>query len=139
MSEGFSAKETVDIVGVPYRTLDYWDRSDFVKPSLAAAAGKGTDRRYSFRDLVSLRVAVELRRSGISLQELRRVLRHIPELTGADAPFSEQRVIVVGDDVAIVNGENLQSALLAPGQLYMSKIILDLGDVVQLIRKRIAA
>jgi MerR HTH family regulatory protein len=55
--ESFSAREAARIAGVPYASLDYWARTKLVVPSIADAKGTGTERRYSFNDLVALRVA----------------------------------------------------------------------------------
>jgi hypothetical protein len=32
---GYSGKRTAEIVGITYRQLDYWARTDLVRPSLA--------------------------------------------------------------------------------------------------------
>ena len=53
--EGYSGHRTAEIVGITYRQLDYWARTDLVRPSLADAQGSGTRRRYSYRDLLQLR------------------------------------------------------------------------------------
>src|SRR5690606_4177058 len=50
-SEGWSGRTAAEIVGITYRQLDYWARTDLVRPSLADARGSGTRRRYSYRDL----------------------------------------------------------------------------------------
>ena len=58
MSEaGFSGTKAATIVGITYRQLDYWARTDLIRPSLADASGSGSRRLYSYRDLLELRVA----------------------------------------------------------------------------------
>ncbi|MBC7105109.1 MAG: MerR family transcriptional regulator [Firmicutes bacterium] len=57
----FRVKDVLQLTGLTYRQLDYWDRSGFISPSVAAAAGPGTERLYSFRDVVALKVAKRLR------------------------------------------------------------------------------
>ena len=52
MHEGYSGKSTAEIVGITYRQLDYWARTDLIRPSLADAAGSGSRRRYSYRNLL---------------------------------------------------------------------------------------
>ena len=57
---GFRGPQVCEIVGITYRQLDYWARTDLVRPSLADATGSGTQRRYSYRDLVRLKVVKSL-------------------------------------------------------------------------------
>ena len=45
-TEGFSGREAADIVGITYRQLDYWARTDLIRPSVADAKGSGTQRLY---------------------------------------------------------------------------------------------
>ena len=59
-AEGFSGKRTAEIVGITYRQLDYWARTDLVRPSLVDAKGSGTRRRYSYRDLLELKIIKKL-------------------------------------------------------------------------------
>ena len=68
---GFRGPQVCKIVGISYRQLDYWARTDLLRPSLADAAGSGTQRRYSYRDLVALKVIKNLLDAGISLQTAR--------------------------------------------------------------------
>jgi DNA-binding transcriptional MerR regulator len=45
MSEqGFSGTKAATIVGITYRQLDYWARTDLIRPSLTDAAGSGSRR-----------------------------------------------------------------------------------------------
>jgi len=68
------------LTGLTKRQLQYWDERDLVRPSLAAGQGRGHRRLYDFRDLVSLRVAADLRRQGVSLQAIRAVVTHLRTL-----------------------------------------------------------
>ena len=56
LDEGYSGKRAAEVVGITYRQLDYWARTDLVRPSLADAKGSGSRRRYSYRDLLELKV-----------------------------------------------------------------------------------
>jgi DNA-binding transcriptional MerR regulator len=60
--------------GISYRQLDYWARTGLVEPSIRPAAGSGTQRLYSFRDLVVLRVVKSLLEAGVSLQNIRKAI-----------------------------------------------------------------
>ena len=128
---GFTAGEAEKLTGVPYYRLDYWARSGFIRPSIAGAEGKGSKRLYSFRDLVALRTARELRNSGVPLQTLRKVVRYLRRLKGLENPLAEARLVVAGDDVILVESrEKLISILKSPGQ-GMLHLVLDLPRVVK--------
>lgn len=72
------------IVGITYRQLDYWARTDLLRPSITEAKGSGTQRRYSYRDLLELKVIKRLLDSGISLQSARRAITYLRENLGED-------------------------------------------------------
>ncbi len=72
--EGFRGPQVCSIVGITYRQLDYWARTNLLRPSITEARGSGTQRRYSYRDLLELKVIKRLLDAGISLQSARRAL-----------------------------------------------------------------
>ena len=83
-TDSFSTGDAVRITGVSFRNIDYWARTKFIVPSIAEAQGTGTERRYSFSDLLALRVARELREAGVSTQSLRRVVEFLRTREGLD-------------------------------------------------------
>lgn len=110
----FSAGEASRITKVPYANLDYWARTQLIAPSIAAANGIGTDRRYSFQDLIALRVARELRKAGISTQSLRQAIN---EIKGVRNPLAECRLLAIGSSVAWVKDcDQIIDVLKRPGQ-----------------------
>jgi DNA-binding transcriptional MerR regulator len=70
-TDGFSGREAADIVGITYRQLDYWARTDLIRPSLADARGSGSRRRYSYRDLIELKMIKTLLDAGQRLDRVR--------------------------------------------------------------------
>ena len=75
--EGFSGKRAAEIAGITYRQLDYWARTDLVRPSLAQASGSGSRRLYSYRDLLELRAVKSLLDAGIRLELVREVFSYL--------------------------------------------------------------
>lgn len=71
-----------DIVGITYRQLDYWARTDLLKPSISEARGSGTQRLYSYRDLLDLKVIKRLLDAGVSLKSARRAVACLREGLG---------------------------------------------------------
>lgn len=71
---GYRGVTACHAVGISYRQLDYWARTQLVVPSIRDASGSGTQRLYSFRDLVVLKVVKRLLDAGVSLQNIRRAI-----------------------------------------------------------------
>jgi DNA-binding transcriptional MerR regulator len=74
---GFRGPVACSAAGITYRQLDYWARTDLVKPEVRAATGSGTQRLYSFRDILILKVIKRLIDAGISLQQIRTAIDHL--------------------------------------------------------------
>jgi DNA-binding transcriptional MerR regulator len=72
--QGHRIPEVQRIVGISYRQLDYWARTGLVRPSIRDAGGSGTQRLYSFQDLVLLRTIKKLLDAGVSLQRIRKAI-----------------------------------------------------------------
>jgi len=68
---GYRGPTACSAAGISYRQLDYWARTDLVQPSIRAASGSGTQRLYSFRDILVLKVVKRLLDAGVSLQNIR--------------------------------------------------------------------
>jgi DNA-binding transcriptional MerR regulator len=71
---GFRGPQVCSVVGISYRQLDYWARTDLLRPSISEARGSGTQRLYSYRDLLELKVIKQLLDAGVSLQSARRAI-----------------------------------------------------------------
>src|SRR6266496_824461 len=82
--EGYRVPEVCRVVGISYRQLDYWARTDLVTPSVRDAGGSGTQRLYSFQDLVQLRVIKKLIDAGVSLQRIRKAIVFLREHLGTE-------------------------------------------------------
>ena len=126
---GFTARQVVQLTGVPYSTLNLWAKNGLVEPSVAPGTGTGSERVYSFADLVALKVAFELRKSGVTTSSLRKVVAFLRRSAHMDKPLSQARLVVRGHDVAIVREGELVSVLLKPGQGYLSFVV-DLPQVL---------
>lgn len=81
---GYRGPQVCSIVGITYRQLDYWARTNLLRPSITEARGSGTQRRYSYRDLLELKVIKRLLDAGISLQSARRAIDYLRENLGED-------------------------------------------------------
>lgn len=76
---GYRGPTASKAAGITYRQLDYWARTGLVVPSLRGAEGSGTQRLYSFRDVLVLKVVKRLLDTGVSLQQIRSAVEHLRE------------------------------------------------------------
>ncbi len=74
---GYRGPTACSAAGITYRQLDYWARTGLVDPSVRGATGSGTQRLYSFRDILLLKVIKRLLDAGISLQQIRTAVQHL--------------------------------------------------------------
>jgi DNA-binding transcriptional MerR regulator len=107
--EGFSGTRTAQVVGISYRQLDYWARTNLIRPSLADAAGSGTRRRYSYRDLLELKVVKKLLDAGIRLESVREVFAYLREHMNTDV--ASAHLVISGSDVLLCDGDDLINVL----------------------------
>ena len=125
----FGKKTVIALTGVSGRQVEHWATSGVVRPSIPAA-GKGSRRGYSFKDLVALRVAKRLKDEGISLQKIRKTLaflrKNFPEVK---APLAELRFLTDGATIFVMD-QDPQKLLdtLKSGQFVFS---LALGEIIE--------
>ena len=81
---GYRGVTACHAAGISYRQLDYWARTTLVIPSIRPAAGSGTQRLYSFRDIVVLKVVKRLLDAGVSLQNIRKAIETLRSRGVAD-------------------------------------------------------
>lgn len=110
---GYRGPTVCKIVGITYRQLDYWARTDLVAPSVRTASGSGSQRLYSFDDVVALKVVKNLTDTGVSLQKIRKA---IDELRDRGCGLAESTLVSDGVTVyAVEDGDELID-LLRKGQ-----------------------
>jgi DNA-binding transcriptional MerR regulator len=102
---GYSGTRAAQIVGITYRQLDYWARTDLVTPSLASASGSGSRRSYSYRDLLELKAIKNLLDAGIKLEAVREVFRYLREQLGEDVVSAH--IVIDGPQVLLCQGDEL--------------------------------
>jgi DNA-binding transcriptional MerR regulator len=81
---GYRGPTACAAAGITYRQLDYWARTGLVEPSVRAAHGSGSQRLYSFRDILVLKVVKRLLDTGVSLQNIRAAVQHLRDRGVAD-------------------------------------------------------
>jgi DNA-binding transcriptional MerR regulator len=81
---GYRGPTACTVAGITYRQLDYWARTALVEPSIRSASGSGSQRLYSFRDILLLKVVKRLLDTGVSLQNIRLAVTHLLETGESD-------------------------------------------------------
>lgn len=106
---GWSGTQTAKIVGITYRQLDYWARTDLLRPSLVEASGSGSRRKYSYRDLLELRVIKTLLDAGIRLESVRDVFTYLRRHVTTD--IGAAHIVISGKGVILCDGDELVDVL----------------------------
>jgi DNA-binding transcriptional MerR regulator len=94
---GFRGPVACNAAGITYRQLDYWARTGLVAPEVRGASGSGSQRLYSFRDILMLKVIKRLIDAGISLQQIRTAIQHLRARGVADLT----EVTLMSDGVSV--------------------------------------
>ena len=106
---GYSGTQAAKIVGITYRQLDYWARTDLLRPSLAEAVGSGSRRQYSYRDLLELRMIKTLLDAGIRLESVRQVFSYLRDHVTSD--IASAHIVINGSQVMLCDGDELIDVL----------------------------
>ena len=110
----FSGKRAAEIVGITYRQLDYWARTDLIRPSVTDASGSGSRRKYAYADLLELRIIKQLLEAGIKLESVRAVFAELRRLVGDD--IAAANLVIEGSSVALALDDGQLLDLLKAGQ-----------------------
>ena len=113
-AEGFRGPQVCALIGITYRQLDYWARTGLLRPSIADARGSGTQRLYSYTDVVELKVIKQLLDAGISLQRARRAVECLRDGLGGD--LASSNLVLVGTDSVLAHTDGEVVDLLKGGQ-----------------------
>ncbi|MDF1595684.1 MAG: MerR family transcriptional regulator [Acidimicrobiia bacterium] len=96
---GFRAPNVCNLVGITYRQLDYWARTDLITPSIQNAQGSGSQRLYSFTDVIQLKVIKRLLDAGMSLKKIRQAMEILREQLRSAQPLRD--VTLLSDGLTI--------------------------------------
>jgi DNA-binding transcriptional MerR regulator len=133
VNSGFRGPQVCAIVGITYRQLDYWARTDLVRPSIADARGSGTQRAYSYADLVRLKVVKNLLDAGVKLQTARKAIEYLREDLGDS--WATASLVLDGAGSVLARTDDALIDLVRRGQGVLN--IVPLGQVVHELDARI--
>ena len=121
MSQTYSGKKAAEIVGISYRQLDYWARTDLVRPSVADAAGSGSRRQYAYADLLELKVIKSMLDAGIKLESVRTAFVYLRDQLGED--IASARLVIGGGKAILVRDDDELLDVINSGQLVMTSLL----------------
>ncbi len=119
-AEGFSAPQVCVLAGLSYRRVDYWARTGLLEPSLQAAHGCGSRRRYSYRDVVQLKVIRRLLDAQVSLRLIRQAVAFLR--TELDEDLASATLVLNGTHSLLVRRESDLLDILRQGQAVLSVV-----------------
>lgn len=96
---GYRAPQVCGLVDITYRQLDYWARTGLLRPSLQEAAGSGSQRLYTFTDVVQLKVIKRLLDAGMSLKKIRSAIEILAEQLASDRPLADVTLLSDGHTI----------------------------------------
>jgi len=94
--QGYRAPQVCKLVDITYRQLDYWARTDLLTPSVASAQGSGSQRLYSFTDVVQLKVVKRLLDAGMSLKKIRQAIVILRQQLDSKQPLADVTLLSDG-------------------------------------------
>ena len=124
----YSGSQAAKIVGITYRQLDYWARTDLIRPSVTDASGSGSRRRYSYKDLLELRVIKTLLDNGFKLESVREVFHYLREQMQTDVAAAH--LVISGNSVVLAADDGELIDVLRKGQGVLTNV-LSLSNVKQ--------
>ncbi|MBT96098.1 MAG: MerR family transcriptional regulator [Acidimicrobiaceae bacterium] len=110
----FSGKKATEIVGISYRQLDYWTRTELISPSIQKGKGSGSRRRYSYKDLLELRVIKNLIDGGIKVEKIREIFDFLKE--NLDQDVTKANLVISGNKTVLVKSGDELIDILQKGQ-----------------------
>ena len=110
----YRGPQVCSIVGITYRQLDYWTRTKLIKASVADAAGSGTQRLYSYGDLLQIKVIKSLLDSGFDLKKVRKVIETLSDRLGEDV--ASANLVISDGQIMLAQSDSELVDLLRQGQ-----------------------
>jgi len=134
----FGASIVCRIAGLPYRTLANWctwGLATFEQDG----QGTGHRRRFALVDLVRILAIIRLRDAGVSMQGLKKALAILRDEYHEPDPLGSGRLLVVGDRPFYLRGDRDLVDVLKRQTAMERVLLVDLGDLAQETRAKVAA
>lgn len=125
--DGYRGPQVCRVVGITYVQLDYFMRTGLVRPSIVGAGESGLEPRYSYTDLLELKLIKHLLDAGVALQSVRKAIEYLRK-QGGDLATAKQALTATGPVLCRSDDEvSRQSGVLAIVALGRIKDKVDAG------------
>lgn len=131
----FRAPEVCELAGITYRQLDYWSRTELVKPGIRDASGSGTRRLYSFKDLVLIKAIKGLIEAGMSLQKVREAIDYV---RGAMTEDPSELTLIAAKGTILVFGPGEEAQLIDALRGGQTALSVALGPIYDELRNSVS-
>jgi DNA-binding transcriptional MerR regulator len=128
---GYRAPQVCKLVGITYRQLDYWARTGLIVPSMQQAHGSGSQRIYSFTDVVQLKVIKNLLDAGMSLKKIRSAVEILRNEMDSEQPLADVTLLSDGKTIYAAHSDEEVVDVLRKGQGVFSIAIGPVQDQVE--------
>lgn len=128
---GYRAPQVCKLVGITYRQLDYWARTGLIVPSMQQAHGSGSQRVYSFTDVVQLKVIKNLLDAGMSLKKIRSAVEILRAEMDSEQPLADVTLLSDGQTIYAAHSDEEVVDVLRKGQGVFSIAIGPVQDQVE--------
>jgi DNA-binding transcriptional MerR regulator len=128
---GYRAPQVCKLVGITYRQLDYWARTGLIVPSMQQAHGSGSQRIYSFTDVVQLKVIKNLLDAGMSLKKIRSAVEILRNEMDSEQPLADVTLLSDGKTIYAAHSDQEVVDVLRRGQGVFSIAIGPVQDQVE--------
>jgi DNA-binding transcriptional MerR regulator len=128
---GYRAPQVCKLVGITYRQLDYWARTGLIIPTVQQAHGSGSQRVYSFTDVVQLKVIKNLLDAGMSLKKIRSAVEILRSEMDSDQPLADVTLLSDGQTIYAAHSDEEVVDVLRKGQGVFSIAIGPVQDQVE--------
>jgi DNA-binding transcriptional MerR regulator len=128
---GYRAPQVCKLVGITYRQLDYWARTGLITPSMQEAHGSGSQRIYSFTDVVQLKVIKNLLDAGMSLKKIRSAVEILRIEMDSEQPLADVTLLSDGKTIYAAHSDEEVVDVLRKGQGVFSIAIGPVQDQVE--------
>lgn len=128
-----NSKQVAELVGIEYATLDRWLRPERggILTCTEGAAGRGSSRRFAFLDVIRIQVLAHLRREGVTMQMIRKVLGELTARYEVDDPLIEGRLVVAGSRLFWALDDAMLLDVLRQQLAMKPLVILPLGEMIR--------
>jgi DNA-binding transcriptional MerR regulator len=130
----YTAADIKQIYKLTQKQIDDLDKSNVIKPSIRPAQGKGSQRLYSFEDLLAFRFIKQLLDAHWSMKIIKTAIQNLRTILPDKDPLRDFVLLSINGSIigrcATEQGQSLLIDALSQGQLVMPIILSEIREKV---------